>query len=276
LQPFYNAIIRNLTGEHLMIDNPMIHNPHLQGETFFWNGGPVGILLSHGYTASTAEVRLLARLLHEQGYTVAGPLLPGHMTSPEDMNRCRWQDWVGSMEVAYQEIAAQCEVVFIGGESMGALVALHVAGQHPEIAGLLIYAPAMRIARQKAMVANLLYRFVPYVNKQRIEPAHLWQGYTVNPVPALVQMLKLQDEIRQQLPFIHQPLLLVQGRLDTDIDLRGVETIYQEIGSDIKELYWMEHSIHTVIMDHELDQVYQVTQQFIEKTLLRAPTLNTL
>jgi len=240
-----------------MIDNPMIHNPHLQGEPFFWKGGPVGILLSHGYTASTAEVRLLGRLLHERGYTVAGPLLPGHMTSPEDMNRYRWQDWVGAMDIAYQEMAAQCEVVFIGGESMGALVALYVAGQHPEIAGLLIYAPALRIARQKAILANLLHRFVPYVNKRHIEPAQLWQGYTVNPVPALAQMLKLQNVIR-----------LVQGRLDTDIDLRGIEILYQEIASPIKELYWMENSIHTVIMDRELDQVYRVTQQFIEKVLI--------
>jgi carboxylesterase len=251
-----------------MIDNLMIHNPHLRGDTFFWKGGPVGILLSHGYTASTAEVRLLGRLLHEQGYTVTGPLLPGHMTSPEDMNQCHWEDWAGAMEMAYQEISSQCEVVFIGGESMGALIALYVASQHPEIAGLLIYAPALRIARQKAVLANLLYRFVPYVNKKCIEPANLWQGYTVNPIPALVQMLKLQNVVRQQLPTIYQPLLLVQGRLDTDIDLRGVEILYKEIASDIKELYWMENSFHTVMMDRELDQVHKVTQQFIEKVLM--------
>jgi len=112
-----------------------------------------------------------------------------------------------------------------------------------------------------------LYRFVPYVNKQRIEHANLWQGYIVNPVPALVQMLKLQNEILQRLPTIRQPLLLVQGRLDTDIDLKGIEILYQEIGAEIKELYWMENSIHTVIMDHELNQVYKITQQFIDKTL---------
>jgi carboxylesterase len=146
-------------------------------------------------------------------------------------------------------------------------VALYVASRHPEIAGLLIYAPALRIAKQKAILANLLYKFVPYVKKQRIEPANLWQGYTVNPIPALVQMLKLQKAVLQLLPTIHSPLLLVQGRLDTDIDLQGIEILYQKIGSDIKEMYWMENSIHTVIMDHELDQVYKVTQQFIERAL---------
>jgi carboxylesterase len=131
---------------------------------------------------------------------------------------------------------------------------------------LLIYAPALRIARRKALLARLLYRYVPYVNKQRIEPADRWQGYKVNPVPALVQMLNLQDEILQRLPHIRQPLLLVQGRLDTDINLQGVEILYNKIGSTSKELYWMEHSIHTVILDHELDEVHKLTHQFIEKS----------
>ena len=37
-----------------MTNDTLIHNPHLEGSTFFWEGGPVGVVLSHGYTASTA------------------------------------------------------------------------------------------------------------------------------------------------------------------------------------------------------------------------------
>jgi carboxylesterase len=250
-----------------MNKNEMIHNPHLEGAPFFWKAGPVGVLLSHGYTASTAEVRLLGRFLHEQGYTVAGPLLPGHMTTPEEMNRCRWQDWAEAMEAAYQQITARCERVFVGGESMGALLALYLASEHPEVPGLLIYAPALRISPIDAFLARLLVRFVPYVRKKEIVPAERWQGYSVNPVPALVQLLHLQNEVRPRLPDIHQPLLLIQGRLDTDIDLRGVEMLYQEIGSPLKELHWLERSRHVVIMDRELDQVTELTQGFIERML---------
>ncbi len=250
-----------------MSQNSMIHNPHLEGDTFFWEGGPVAFLLSHGYTASTAEVRMLGRFLHKQGYTVSGPLLPGHMTTPQDMNRCRWQDWAGTLEEAYQQLAARCEQVFIGGESMGALLALYLASQYPEAMGLLIYAPALRIDATKAFFAPFLAPFVPYVRKKQIEPADRWQGYRVNPVPALVQMIRLQREVRDRLPNIRQPLLLVQGRLDTDIDLRGVDMLYQEIGSTQKELHWMEHSRHAVILDGEFEQVAELTQRFVEKVL---------
>jgi carboxylesterase len=250
-----------------MNQNSKIHNPHLEGDTFFWEGGPVGFLLVHGYTASTAEVRLLGRFLHEQGYTVSGPLLPGHMTTPQDMNRCRWQDWVGALEEAYQQLVARCERIFIGGESMGALLALYLASQHSEAVGLLIYAPALRIDPVKAFFAPFLSPFVPYVRKRHIEPVDRWQGYSVNPVPALVQMLRLQREVRNRLASIRQPLLLVQGRLDTDIDLRGVDMLFQEIGATQKELYWMENSRHAVILDDELDQVTELTLGFIEKVL---------
>ena len=250
-----------------MTTNAMIHNPHLEGTPFFWEAGSVGVLLSHGYTASTAEVRLLGRFLHEQGYTVTGPLLPGHMTTPEEMNRCRWQDWAEAIEAAYQQITARCERVFVGGESMGALLALYLASEHLEVAGLLIYAPALRISPVNAFLARLLVRFVPYVRKREIEPAERWQGYRVHPVSALVQLLHLQNAVRPRLPDIHQPLLVIQGRLDTDIDLRGVEMLYQEIGSTLKELHWLERSRHAVILDHELDQVEELTQDFIKRML---------
>ena len=72
-----------------MDKNPFLHNDHLPGDEFFWEGNNTGILLSHGYTATTAEVRPLAETLYRQGYTVAGPLLPGHGTDPKDMCRCQ-------------------------------------------------------------------------------------------------------------------------------------------------------------------------------------------
>jgi carboxylesterase len=103
--------------------NSALHNAHLEGGPFFWEAGPVGALLCHGVTATTAEVRPLARRLHEAGYTVAGPLLPGHGTRPEDLNRVSWQDWVGAAEEVYQKLSARCQRIFLGGESMGAVTA---------------------------------------------------------------------------------------------------------------------------------------------------------
>jgi carboxylesterase len=254
-----------------MNPHSVLHNAHLEGDSFFWPAGSVGVLLSHGYTATTAEVRLLARRLHEQGYTVAGPLLPGHGDTPAAMNRCRWQDWVAAMEEMYQRLAAHCQHVFVGGESMGAMLALYMANEHPQVAGILAYAPAVQVSRLTTLRARFFAPFVPFVAKRRrLNWNEHWQGYTVNPVPAFLQLIYLQRTVRRRLSGIRQPLLIIQGRLDIVIDLRGAGALYREIGSAWKELHWLEHTGHLVLLEHELDQVVALTMRFMEKCLLPA------
>ncbi|MCB0196847.1 MAG: alpha/beta fold hydrolase [Anaerolineae bacterium] len=250
-----------------ILNRTLLHNPHVEGDPFFWEGGPVGILLAHGYTATPAEVRLLAQALHKQGYTVSGLLLPGHGCSPREMNRCRWPDWVGAMEEAYQTLADRCEQVFVGGESMGALLALHLAAQYTDITGVLTYSPAVRIAPHISVLTYLLWPFLPHVNKRLPALHENWQGYKVNPVPALNQLVRLQRVVTRQLPTIQQPLLIVQGRHDDQIDLRGTELLHQRIGSGYKEMHWMEKSSHVVLLDCEIETVTEITLRFIERVL---------
>ena len=251
-----------------MADN-FIRNPHLEGDAFFWRAGETGALLVHGFTATTAEVRLLGKYLHERGYTVSVPLLPGHQTTPHDMNRKRWQEWVDAVRDAYRELAAHCPRVFVCGESMGGLLALHLASEHPEIVGMVVYSPALFVANHSSTMrlARLLHRFVPYINKPAREPsaadAH-WKGYAVNPVPALVQMGKLQNEVHKELAAIHQPILVIQGRLDKTIDLRSGEIIMQNVSSAKKELRWLEQSTHCVILDCEWEQAAELTVKFMQ------------
>jgi len=62
-------------------------------ETFFFPGGKVGCLLTHGFTASPQEMHELGTRLASQGHTILGVRLFGHGTRLEDMARSRWPDW---------------------------------------------------------------------------------------------------------------------------------------------------------------------------------------
>ena len=53
----------------------------------------IGVLLVHGFTGSPASMRPWGEYLHQRGYTVTVPLLPGHGTTPHDLNRVKWQEW---------------------------------------------------------------------------------------------------------------------------------------------------------------------------------------
>jgi carboxylesterase len=252
------------------VANPALRNPHLEGESFFWPGGPAGVLLIHGFTATTAEVRLLGRYLHERGYTVSAPLLPGHGATPQDLARCRWQDWAGAVEQAYQQLASRCERAFIGGESMGALLTLYLASQPfaRDAVALLTFAPALLVPPGKMLLARLLAPCVFSFDKQPGPPSasdDRWQGYPVNPLKAVVQLSDLQREVRRRLPSIRQPLLVVQGRLDEAIDPRCGEVVLREVASQVKELHWFERSTHCVILDQEWEAASELTLQFMCK-----------
>jgi carboxylesterase len=254
-----------------VIANSLIKNPHLEGDSFFWKGGPVGILLSHGFTATTAEVRPLAKYLHDCGYTVAGALLPGHLTQPADLNSVRWQDWAATYEAMYRRISEHCETVFVGGESAGGLLALRLASQHPEVLGVLAYAPALRLNARKFDIIRLqlLAPFVIYISKPVSVDNTPWQGYTVVPLKGAIQLLRLQQEVIKRLPDIHQPILIVQGRLDMSVHPEVPELINQSVNSKVKEIRWMEKSGHVVIIDQEWQAVAELTQQFIQRVLTR-------
>ncbi len=250
----------------------VLKNPHLEGTSFFWEGGPVGVLLSHGYTATTAEVRLLGHFLYERGYTVSGPLLPGHGTTPQEMNRCRWQMWADAFEAAYLDLAARCERVFVGGESMGGLLALNLASHHPEIAGVMTYAAALLVPSSfaKTFLLPILAPFGVILEKGKSTPSaadERWQGYGQNPLRATQQLFALSAAVRSRLSEITQPILIVQGRLDTAVDAAAPDAIYQGVRSTQKYLHWFEKSTHCVLLDQEWEDVAALTLQFIEGRL---------
>jgi carboxylesterase len=245
-------------------------NPHLEGGSFYWEGGPTGVLLCHGFTATTAEVRLLARSLHKQGYTIAGPLLPGHGTTPEDCNRFTWQDWYSSVEQAYFQLASHCQRVIVGGESTGALLVLRLASQHPEADAILCYAPALKLKLNpvKVFLLSLCIPFITSIPKPPSTDNNPWQGYTVQPLKAANELLRLQKVIYPLLPKIQQPILIIQGRLDPTVHEQAPQVVYEKVSSSIKELHWLEHSTHCVILDKERDLAASMTIDFLGRVLV--------
>ena len=248
-----------------------LQNPHLDGSPFFYAGGDTGVLLIHGYTATPVEVRLVGRYLHEHGYTISGPLLPGHGTTVEQINACTWRDWVDHAEGALAELASRCEQVFVAGESLGGLLSLYLGSEHPKIAGLIAYAPALRTANRLAFLAPLLKPFIKTLTKRRAgdNPDSItnqrWQGYTVDPVPALAQVLALQRQVRRRLAKVTQPLLVFQGRLDTTLDPSGAEEIIAKVGTTDKELVWLDQSTHCLILDQEWETAAEGTLAFMRR-----------
>ena len=175
-----------------------LRNPHLNGDSFFLQGThDIGVLLIHGFTATTVEVSYAAKYLNERGYTVSAPLLPGHNTTPDDLNKCKWQDWANAAEAAYQELATHCKKIIVGGESMGGMLALYLASEHPEIIAVVTYAPAMitpsSSSRWQIQILSWLKPYMPKPQRPPNITDERTKSYTVNPLKAVTQFLDLQQ-----------------------------------------------------------------------------------
>jgi carboxylesterase len=248
--------------------NEFLQNPHLNGQAFDLPGSSQnGVLLFHGFTATCVEVSRLGQILNRIGYTAVGPLLPGHGTRPEDLNHTRWQDWVTTAEIAYQDLRGRCKRVFVGGESNGALLALYMASQHPEISGVLVYAPALRpqITPLQIIALHLAAPFIASLPKGDLNGNTTWQGYKVNPLKGVLQLRAFAKVVRGRLRLVNQPILIVQGKKDLTVYPAGAQELYNRVGSRMKELHWMENSGHCVLLEKEQHLIHRLTMDFLSK-----------
>jgi len=245
-----------------MLDNGFMRNDHLDGEDFHWQGNDTGVLLLHGFTATTTEVRLIGEKLRGAGYTVAAPLLPGHGTHPDDLNRATWQMWLEKVKEFYEMLARECSRVFVIAESMGCLLALELAIQHPEIKGLLLFAPAIKV--HKLWLSRYMVPFMKYLAKSSEDDGLPWKGYNVYPVRGSVEMLKLQKHLRKHLAEVTTPTLLFTGEYDATLTPDAADIIMEGLGSKEKGLVHMTESPHCILLDGELALAFQEIVQFIK------------
>lgn len=262
------------------MERSVFENPQLDGSSFILQptssdkATDIAVLLFHGFTSTTIEVRPLAESLQKSGYKVVAPLLPGHGTKPEDMLEIRCEDWVNTAESAYLALEKEYSKIVVGGESMGALLALHLAAIHSQISCLVVFAPAIHVSGQwRAPILAPFIKFRPkyYLPKdaKQTEPNVLpWQGYNVLPIPAAAQFYELQKLVRHELVLIHQPVLIFQGKLDGTIDPQGAQTVLEALSSQEKQLVWLERSGHTLLLGSEHDAVFQQTLRFIQQATI--------
>jgi carboxylesterase len=243
-----------------------LFNSQYDGTSFSLKGSTVGILLLHGFTATTVEVRGFAEYLHTHlGISVNAPLLPGHGTTPHDLANTGYQEWIDAVEVSIASLQKKTDQVLVAGESMGGLLSLYLAAVHPEILGVLVYAPALIIP--DLWKAKLLHRFIFSSPKdlQPTQPGFLpWQGYRENPLKAVVELGKLKTVVLRRLKEIRQPIFIFQGRQDKTIDIRGSKIIFDSVSSSRKELIELDNCGHCILLDKEHDSVFKYSVSLIQ------------
>src|SRR5262249_31191155 len=105
-------------------------------DAFEIGDGTVGVVCVHGFTGTPYEMRYLGDELARAGFAVHGLRLPGHGTSIADLDATTWSDWARAVELAFDTLATRCRRVAVVGQSLGGLLALHLAAHRRDVAGV--------------------------------------------------------------------------------------------------------------------------------------------
>jgi carboxylesterase len=235
---------------------------------------PTGCLLLHGFTASPQLMRELADKLRTADLTCRAPLLPGHGTSADDLNRTSWEEMEEASERELIDFQKKCGRVVLVGESSGFLIALRLAIRHPDkVAGIVSVGGSLVFSAKRAnhLVVGLVRWISPKVPKLR--KADLADkraladrvAYTEIPLHAYYHLLKYAEASHRLLPDLKTPLLILQGRKDHIIAAKSVEVLEQNTRARLKKTIWYPNSQHILLADIDKQKVFTDITAFAQE-----------
>jgi carboxylesterase len=242
--------------------------PVPDNEPFSADGGPVGVVVSHGFTGTPASLRPWAQHLAGAGYTVRLPLLPGHGGSWQDTNRTRWTDWYATIDASYRELRERCQQVFAVGLSMGGTLVTRLAEENPDgVAGLVLVNPAYATRRFDAKFAPYIawaVRSRPSIGGDIKQPGIEEPAADRTPVVAFASLQKLWKVTLGELGAVRAPILMYRSREDHVVDdLSGQLLKARAVNTTVREVI-LEDSYHVATLDNDAPKIFAGSVDFIQ------------
>jgi len=101
-------------------------------------GGPLGAVCLHNFTAHAGVMRGIGERLVADGHTVNVPLLSGHGRTVHDIVPYRWDNFRQDAQEAYEWVRERCDTVVLIGSGCGGMCALSLAGSGIDLAGVAV------------------------------------------------------------------------------------------------------------------------------------------
>jgi len=247
----------------------------LHAEPFDADGAPDGpgaaVLLVHGFTSTPASMTPWAKHLAADGFRVSVPLLPGHGTVWQDMNRTGWRDWYAEVERAFDALRSQGQPVFVAGLSMGGGLALRLAEERgSQVAGLMLVNPSVLDPDKRLLATPLLKRItgsVAGIKSDIKKEGVAEEGYDRLPLKALDSLRDLWRTTRNDLGRVTTPTIVFRSSVDHVVPTLSSQVVIQEIGAtDVTEKV-LANSYHVAVLDNDAPQIFAESAAFARRLL---------
>ena len=236
-------------------------------EPFEYDGGPVGVLLCHGFTGSPQTLRPWADHLAGHGFTVSLPRLPGHGTAWPDLARTGWRDWYAEVDRAFGGLASRCEQTFIFGLSMGACLALRLAEVHGgAVRGLVLVNPSLAPDTKLFLLAPVLKHVplsLPGIASDIKKPGEREFGYDRVPVRAAATLPRLWEVTTRHLGDVTQPVLVYRSTVDHVVGPASMRVLLQGLATSQVTVRECHDSYHVATLDNDAGAIFEGSVAFV-------------
>ena len=263
-----------------------------EGDAGFVLGtGEVGVLLIHGLTGTPTELRRVAQGLARDGTcTVYVPTLAGHCGDNSDLQATGWRDWYEGVRKTFAGIRQRHQQVFVGGLSMGAVMSMYVASEHPgQVTGLLMYSTTLRYdgwsINKLAFMTPLLMKIPfgvhlcsfaekpPYgIKNQRLRAVverQMKAGESSNAGLLTMEGITVRElhrmnaVVKKRMPSITTPALVVHS-IEDDITSRwNADYVERHLGGPVTKVL-LDNCYHMITVDLQYRRVIELSDAFIK------------
>jgi carboxylesterase len=234
-------------------------------EPFTFEAGPRAVLLLHGYTGHSADVRMLGRFLEKKGYTSHAPIYRGHGLPPEELIKATPEQWWEDVQNAYEHLQdlGYTEIA-VAGLSLGGVLGLKLAYCDKTKAIITMCAP-MFFDNKTQLTQGFKHFSREYKQLEKKDETTINKEVNYLMEHANFEQLSgLINEVKSHIDTIYTPTLVTQARKDEMINIDSADYIYDHVEAEVKDIKWYEESGHVITLDKEKDLLYEDIYQFLE------------
>lgn len=229
--------------------------------------GNRAVLLLHGFTGNTNDVKRLGRFLSDRNYTVHAPLYKGHGGDPNTLIQTDPLEWWNSVLEGYDVLRnSGYDEIAVAGVSLGGIFSLKLGEERPTKAIVAMSAPALAKS-----VDSLQSRIIDYTIKYK-KLSGTFNEDTDNPqelakkfrMPSLEYLQGMINDTSAKLETIQTPVHILRGLRDDDYYCESADLIYNSVKSRIKSVKSFINSGHILTLDQEKELVFEEIYRFFE------------
>lgn len=224
------------------------------------------VLFIHGWTSTPGELQPLAESLSKQGFDCKVTQLPGHGTTPADLENLTWRDHLKHVLGVIDSLHKDYAKVSIVGSSFGATLALH-ASLATDICNLVLLAPfIIHTSRSYGLphsfwvkiVPSFIMKFVPKSMGSDIikeSEKSTFFAYDKMPLKSLKSVFSGVYELKPKLGKIRNSIFIAHNINDRVAEADGSIDVMMRVASNDKMMMLLNDKSHAPLFDNNREHV---------------------